>query len=130
MQAFLASQGYGAPNLPSVTFHYGADGSTAAKAAFAHGNPAITIENNVYVAPGHWDQFAPGTADFFEETLHTIQWAESGRANFGLAWILGSIMGAVATGDPHNSPLEAQAMGLAQDLQKAYAQSKTCGKSK
>lgn len=129
MRAFLASQGYGAPNLSRVTFHYGDGGRLIAKGAFAHGNPAVTINNDIYVKPGHWNEYVPGTPDFFEETLHTIQWAESGQANFGLAWALGTAMGALATGDPHNSPLEAQAMGLSQDLAKAYANSKTCRKN-
>lgn len=126
MQAFLASQGYGASNLPNVTFHNGADGSLLAKAAFAHGNPAITIQNDVYVAPGQGNNFRPGTTGFFEETIHTIQWDQSGAFSFSAQYLSGSAMGLLATGDPHNSPIEAQAMGLSQDLAKAYAKSGGC----
>lgn len=128
MQKFMASQGLMAPNLGSVQFQEGDGGSLIAKAAFAHGNPAVTIQNNVYVKLGHWDQFAPGTAGFFEEALHTIQWDQSGAANFGLSWVLGSAMGALATGDGHNSPIEAQAGGWSINLAKAYAASGGCPK--
>ncbi|GAA4776995.1 hypothetical protein GCM10023219_26000 [Stakelama sediminis] len=129
MQKFLASKGLGGPNLGSVVFHNGDGGSLAAKAAFAHGNPAITIQNNVYVAPGHWNSFREGTSGFFEETIHTMQWDQSGAGNFGFAWVIGSIAGALFTGDPHNSPLEAQAMGMSVDLAKEYSQAAAqCGR--
>jgi RHS repeat-associated protein len=122
MQKFLASKSLGGPNLGSVVFHNGDGGSLIAKAAFAHGNPAITIQNSVYVAPGHWNSFREGTSGFFEETIHSMQWEVSGAGNFVFAWALGSVAGAAFTGDPHNSPLEAQAMGMSVDLAKAYSQ--------
>ena len=120
MQAFLASQGYAANNLGAVTFQEGDGGRAIAAMAFRNGNPAITLGNNIYVKPGHWSEFSPGSRGYFEETLHTIQWNLSGRANFILSWALGTAMGKLATGDPHNSPLEAQAMGLSIDLENAY----------
>lgn len=121
MQKFLAGQGLGAPNLPNVTIQEGDGGSSIARAAFAHGNPAVTIDNNVYVKPGKWGEFAPGSPGYFEETLHTIQWDQSGNFSFGLWWALGSAMGFLATGDAHNSPIEAQAGGMSIDLARAYA---------
>jgi RHS repeat-associated protein len=129
MQTFLASQGLGAATLGSVLFHSGDEGSSLAIAAFAHGNPAITIRSNVYVAPGHWNSFREGTPGFFEETVHTIQWAESGAGNFAFAWGIGTVAGAFFTGDPHNSPLEVQAIGMSANLAKAYAQAGSpCGR--
>lgn len=129
MQKFLASKGLGGSNLGSVVFHNGDGGSLIAKAAFAHGNPAITIQNNVYVAPGHWNSFREGTSGFFEETVHSMQWDVSGAGNFVFAWALGSVAGAAFTGDPHNSPLEAQAMGMSVDLAKAYSEAGAqCGR--
>ena len=44
---FFASQDNSSSNLGGVAFHDGADGSLIAQAAFAHGNPAITVGNNV-----------------------------------------------------------------------------------
>ena len=100
-----------------------------AKAAFAHGNPAITIQNDVYVTPARWTDFREGTAGFFEETVHTIQWAQSGNASFAFAWAVGSVAGAVFTGDPHDSPLEAQAMGMSVGLAKSYKDAASkCGR--
>ncbi len=122
---FLGSQGLGAPNLGDVTFHRGDGGNIAARTAFARGNPAITIGNNIYVKPTSWGTKSTpsGGATFFEEIVHTVQWDQSGSANFGLAWVLGSVAGALFTGDAHNSPLEAQAMDMSSNLLKAYRRS-------
>jgi hypothetical protein len=123
MQQFLASQGYGSPNLPSIEFHRGTDGSMAAKIAFnVFGNPAITIGNNIYVSPSAWDagQFGPGTSGFFEETIHSIQWSQSGQANFVASWIGGSASAMMMTGHGHDSPLEAEAIIISHKLQTEY----------
>jgi hypothetical protein len=61
--------------------------------------------------------------------IHSIQWSVSGKTGFVFAWATGSMMGKLATGDAHNSPLEAQAMGISQDLANAYRSSgKQCPK--
>lgn len=123
MQGFLKSQGLGAPNLGSVSFRRGDGGNRAARIAFGRGHPAITIGNTVYVRPSSWNRVSTssgGDPTYFEEVLHTIQWDQSGSANFGFAWVIGSIAGALFTGDAHNSPLEAQAMGMSKNLLKAY----------
>jgi RHS repeat-associated protein len=121
---FLGSQGLGAPNLTSVTFQRGDGGNLAARMAFQRGHPAITIKNTVYVKPRleTWNKVSSpsGGATFFEEIVHSVQWDQSGSANFGFAWLLGSAAGFVFTGDGHNSPLEAKAIGMSKNLLKAY----------
>lgn len=120
---FLSSQGLDAPNLRSITFRRGDSGNRAAQIAFWHGNPAITIGNTVYVRSSSWYRISTpseGHPAYFEEILHAIQWDQSGSANFSFSWIIGSIAGALFTGDAHNSPVEAQAMGMSRRLLRSY----------
>lgn len=128
MQRFLAKKGYGSPNLPSVTFQLGAQGNLAAKVAFGLGYPAITIGNNIYVAPGRWSGLAPGTSGFFEETIHSIQWSQSGAASFLGAVISGGTAAIMMTGDAHDNPVELEAIAIAKRLEREYANSGSpCG---
>ena len=124
MVNFLRSQGYSSSNLGSVTFHNGADGDLIAQAAFAHGNPAITVGNNVYVAPGNgnWEKISSpsGGATFFEETVHSIQWSSWGRIGFSATYAVASGMGYYNSGDAHNNPVENQAIQMSNQLLKAY----------
>ena len=122
MIEFLTSQGLGAPNLIDVRFIRGDGGRLAAKAAFKNGNPAITLGNNVYVRPSSWSRISSpsGGAVFFEEVVHSVQWEARGTFDFGLFYALGSLMGGLATGDMHNSPIEAQAIGMSKNLLRAY----------
>jgi RHS repeat-associated protein len=122
MQRFLASKGLGAPNLSKVNFIRGTDGSRVAARAFANGNPAITVGNNVYVMPSAWDRgdFNPGTSGFFEETIHSIQWAQSGKVDFVSAWLFGSAGGALLSGHGHDSPVEAEAISMSLKLAVEY----------
>lgn len=119
---FLGSQGYSSSNLSNVAFHDGADGSLIAQAAFAHGNPAITVGNNVYVAPGNWGRVSSpsGGATFFEETVHSIQWSSWGRVGFSAAYAVASGMGYYNSGDAHNNPVENQAIAMSNNLLRAY----------
>jgi RHS repeat-associated protein len=126
MKAFLTSQGLGARNLDAVTFHEGDGGRWQARRAFGHNNPAITLRNDIYVRGDFWDRKSTpryGDPTYFEEILHTIQWDESGGGNFISSWLLGTAAGALFTGDPHDSPLEAQAMGWSKRLLQAYRNS-------
>ena len=122
MIEFLTSQGLGAPNLIDVRFIRGDGGRLAAKAAFKNGNPAITLGNNVYVRPSSWSRISSpsGGAVFFEKVVHSVQWEARGTFDFGLFYALGSLMGGLATGDMHNSPIEAQAIGMSKNLLRAY----------
>ncbi|MDP2129914.1 MAG: RHS repeat-associated core domain-containing protein [Erythrobacter sp.] len=122
MIEFLTSQGLGAPNLADVKFHRGDGGRLAAKAAFENGNPAITLGNDVFVRPSSWSRISSpsGGAVFFEEVVHSVQWKARGTFDFGLFYALGSLMGGLATGDMHNSPIEAQAIGMSKNLLRAY----------
>ncbi|HET9638263.1 MAG TPA: RHS repeat-associated core domain-containing protein [Allosphingosinicella sp.] len=122
MQQFMASQGYGSPNLSSLAFYRGDGGISVVKKAFAAGHGAMTIGNNIMVRPDRWDAITSPRRGptYFEESLHTIQWAQSGRANFIGSWAIQSIAARLFTGDAHQSPLEAQGMGGSQRLSKAY----------
>jgi RHS repeat-associated protein len=123
MQRFLASHGYGAPNLPSVEFHKGTNGTLAAQIAFnVFGNPAITVGNDIYVTVAAWNsgQFSPGTPGFFEEVIHSIQWGQSGNSNFVASWLGGSASALMLLGHGHDSPLELEAILIAQKLSREY----------
>lgn len=119
---FLGSQGLGAPNLGDVTFHRGDGGRMAATTAFRRGHPAITLGNNIYVRSDSWSRISSpsGGRVFFEEVVHSVQWEARGTFDFGLFYALGSLMGGLATGDMHNSPIEAQAIGMSRNLLQAY----------
>lgn len=121
MIRFLASQGLGASNLPSVIFREGHGGIPAAKMALDGGYPAVTIRDTIYVNSSLWSSRSSpsGGSTFFEEILHTIQW-RSGDANFGLSWVTGSLGGWLLSGDPHNSPLEIEAGAMANQLLQEY----------
>lgn len=123
MLTFLANRGYGARNLSHVTFHRGSGNSLTARAAFALGFPAITVGNNVYVAPAAWDrgQFRPGTSGFFEETIHSIQWSQSGGADFLGAYIAGGGAALLLTGTAHDNPVEIEAIAISKTLEREYS---------
>jgi len=125
MQKFLASQGYGAPNLPKITFNRGDQGNLLAKAALALGYPAITVGSNVYVAPSAWDagRFGPGTSGFFEETIHSIQWSQSGAIDFLGAYLSGGGAALLLTGNAHDNPVELEAVAISKQLEREYANS-------
>jgi RHS repeat-associated protein len=122
MISFLGTQGFNSKNLSDVTFYDGANGSLIASTAFSNGNPAITVRNNVYVAPGYWRSISTpnGGATFFEETVHTVQWSKWGTIGFVATYGVASGMGKYKTGDAHNNPVENQAIQMSNQLFNAY----------
>lgn len=74
-------------DLDKVRFVDGPGNSPIARAAFAKGNPAITIGNTVYFKPGHYStdfaKTAEGQNTLVHELAHVMQYDEMGYAAFG-----------------------------------------------
>lgn len=74
-------------NLDDVRFVDGPGNSPIARAAFAKGNPAITIGNTVYFKPGEYSANFAATSDgrdtLVHELTHVVQYKEMGYGSFG-----------------------------------------------
>ena len=122
MQAFLRSQGFGAPNLNRITFIQGMRETVITQAAESRGYGAITRGDTIYVSSARWADITNPMAGptYFEEIVHAMQSNAMGSRNFDAWNVIGAIMGWVATGDGHNNHIEIQAIGFAQRLYDAY----------
>ena len=123
---FLRSKGLGSDILSDIRFVYGAGGNAAAAKAHSKGFRAITIKSRVYVRADSraWRDIAypTGSATFFEEVIHAIQWRETGTLDFAASYARDALFSQLFLGDAHATPIESQAIGMSNQLFDEYKQ--------
>lgn len=92
-------------------------GTLLGEGALANGNPAITFENDIFVRQDKWRAISNPSVTFFEEIVHTFQFAQAGTALFAINYGLG-IIGSVLQGENGHTGnfVETNAFGIAQTL--------------